>query len=88
MERNKNKKKANTLASASAKKKESNERHSSSEEKKKKKIYMKPALTDRYSQILAQDSVLNKMACYIVVQKKLLKSNEFAVLIWKQLYYL
>lgn len=82
MERNKNKKKANTLASASAKKKESNERHSSSEEKKKKKkIYMKPALTDRYSQILAQDSVLNKMACYIVVQKKLLKSNEFAVLI-------
>lgn len=82
MERNKNKKKANTLASASAKKKKKVMKDTVAQrKKKKKKIYMKPALTDRYSQILAQDSVLNKMACYIVVQKKLLKSNEFAVLI-------
>lgn len=53
---------------------------------REKKIYMKPGPTETYIHILVWDWVLNKMAFYIVVQKKLLKSNEFIVLIWKQLY--
>ena len=53
---------------------------------RKKKIYMKPAPTESYIQILAPDWVSNKVTWYTIVQKKLLKSNEFAVLVRKELY--